>query len=258
MLNQPTSNPVRVERNQKIIAVASGKGGVGKTWCSIGISHMLSQKGERVMLFDGDLGLANVDIQLGLMPQHDLGNVINGEMSMRQVRTPYLEGGFDILAGRSGSGYLSSMPVSRFMAIRDELNGLTSDYDRVIIDLGAGVERTVRGLTAIAGTCVVVITSEPTSLTDAYAYIKLVASKQPSPTIRILVNMADSKEDGEKAFQTLLKACQNFLKIKPSLLGIIRRDKKVPQAIRAQEPIIHYAPTCDAATDLKHVGNMLL
>lgn len=246
-----------IVRNRKIISVASGKGGVGKTWCSISLSHALAEAGQRVLLFDGDLGLANVDIQLGLTPQQDLSDALTGALTMRQARTPYLEGGFDIIAGRSGSGNLSSLPASVLSQIRSDLNDLSEEYDRIIVDLGAGIERTVRALTLQAGMSIVVITPEPTSLTDSYAYIKVVASKPPLPNLRIIVNMAESREEGEKAYKTLLKACQSFLKLSPPLAGIIRRDRKIPEAIRQQQPILSYSPRCEAAQDLRAIAAIL-
>ncbi len=254
----PRPRPPMEERQKRIIAVASGKGGVGKTWCSVSLSHALSKLGQRVLLFDGDLGLANVDIQLGLMCEHDLGNVINGELSMRQARSPYMDGGFDILAGRSGSATFANMPASRFISMRAELALLTQDYDRIILDLGAGVERSVRAFTSIAQNILVVISTEPTSLTDAYAYIKLVAARSPLPNIRVIVNMADTREDGQKAYETLAKACKSFLRIEPSLLGIVRRDKMVNNAIRNQKPILTYAENSQAADDIRSMANMLL
>ena len=249
--------PTPQSRNPKIIAVASGKGGVGKTWCAIGLSHGLALSGKRVLLFDGDLGLANVDIQLGLMPEHDLGHVMLGEMSLKQSRIPYLDGGFDIIAGRSGSVSLSTLPASRLAWLREQINLLSEDYDYIVLDLGAGIERTVRSLASQAEICVVVVTPDPTSLTDSYAYIKTIHSKPPYPDTRILVNLADTKLEGDKTYKTLQKACYNFLKLNPTLLGIVRRDKKVIDGIRAQQPILNFSPKSDAALDIKSAAALL-
>lgn len=245
-------------RNARIISVASGKGGVGKTWCSIGLANGLAEKGKRTLLFDGDLGLANVDIQLGLMPEYDINNILNGDVTMMQARLPYLDGGFDIIAGRSGSGSLANLPASRLAWLREQLNDISQHYERVIIDLGAGVDRTVRTLASQAGISVVVITPDPSSLTDSYAYIKLLSTKPPLPDIRIIVNMAENKDIGEKAYKTLLKACQSFLKISPPLLGIVRRDKKVVEAIRAQTSLLSHAPNSEAAGDIRSIAALLM
>src|SRR3954467_998779 len=123
-----------------LIAVASGKGGVGKTWFAITLSHALAKRGKKTLLFDGDLGLANVDIQLGLMPKHDLGAVIAGRLPLNQAPIPFEDGGFDIVAGRSGSGNLANLTVSRLHTLGEDLELLSSVYDHVVLDLGAGVE----------------------------------------------------------------------------------------------------------------------
>ncbi|MBT5107509.1 MAG: AAA family ATPase, partial [Rhodospirillaceae bacterium] len=168
----PTDAPNSGTR-RKIIAVASGKGGVGKTWFSVTLSHALSRMDRRALLFDGDLGLANVDIQLGLTPKHDLSAVIAGKLTLQQAITHYDAGGFDILAGRSGANNLTSIPIPKLKSLRNDLRDLAAKYDRVIIDLSAGVDRTVQTLATLAKTILVVTTDEPTSLTDAYAFIKL-------------------------------------------------------------------------------------
>ena len=171
-------------KGRNVIAVASGKGGVGKTWFAVTLAQALTNTEARVLLFDGDLGLANVDIQLGLMPERDLGGVIAGQLTLKQSVTQVPETGFDVIAGRSGSGNLSSLAPARLSLLHDGLMTLADDYDRVVIDLGAGVENTVRALAGDAGTLIVVTTADPTALTDAYAFIKLTAAERPDADIR--------------------------------------------------------------------------
>ncbi|NNG02953.1 MAG: AAA family ATPase, partial [Inquilinus sp.] len=150
---------------RKLIAVASGKGGVGKTWFAISLAHAFARNGERVLLFDGDLGLANVDIQLGLMPQRDLGSVFDGEITLKGAVQGFEAGGFDIVAGRSGSGSLANLSVPRLAELVTEMERLAAGYDRVVIDLGAGIERTIRLLASRAATILVITNEEPTALT---------------------------------------------------------------------------------------------
>jgi flagellar biosynthesis protein FlhG len=130
-------------KSYKKIAIASGKGGVGKTWLAITLSHALANSHRNVLLFDGDLGLANVDIQLGLMPKHDLGGVLAGRLPLNQATMPFGDGNFDIIAGRSGSGNLANISASRLQSLNEDLTMLSLSYDHIIFDLGAGVERTV-------------------------------------------------------------------------------------------------------------------
>ena len=248
--------PAAQALKRNILAVASGKGGVGKTWFSITLAHALARAGSRSLLFDGDLGLANVDVQLGVTPERDLASVIAGQISLDQAVT-HCPAGFDIVAGRSGSGSLATLPANRLLSLRGELQDFAQRYDWAVLDLGAGIERTVRLLAAQSRACLVVTTDEPTAITDAYAYIKLAHAARPSADIRVVVNMAASEREGERTYQTILKACQNFLKISPPLAGIVRRDPRVAEAIRHQAPILSRHPNCDAADDVARIAEKL-
>lgn len=245
-------------RGHNVIAVASGKGGVGKTWFSITLSHALARMGKRVLLFDGDLGLANVDVQLGLMPRRDLNDVIRGRLGMDKVTQRFEDGGFDIVAGRSGQASLSALPSQRLTLLRDQLLEVAEQYDVVIMDLGAGVDRTVRMLSASATRTLLVATDEPTSLTDAYAFIKLGNAAGMSKNIGIVVNQAPSTQEGEKTYKTLLKACENFLRLSPPMIGMIRHDPRVKDAIRHQTPILTRSPNTDAAEDVEKIARAVL
>ncbi len=249
--------PTAFARRGQLTAIASGKGGVGKTWLAIALAHAMARAGRRTLLFDGDLGLANVDIQLGLMPQDDVGGVLAGRLTLPQAVTPFAEG-LDIIAGRSGSGRLGSAPVSRLAHLCQELVGMSRDYDLILLDLGAGVEQTVRQLTQNVDTCLVVVTDEPTSLTDAYAFIKVAIADRPDADLRIVVNIAANDRDGQRTYATLLKACQGFLKISPPLLGVIRRDAKVAESIRQQTSIMTRSPRSEAACDINAIALRLL
>lgn len=247
--------PPSVPRGNNIIAVASGKGGVGKTWFSITLAHALTRMGKKVLLFDGDLGLANVDVQLGLMPKRDLNDVIRGRLSLDKVVQTYEDGDFDIIAGRSGQASLASLPSQRLTLLRDQLLDIAADYDVVICDLGAGVDRTVRMLSAMASQTILITTDEPTSLTDAYAFIKIGNAAGMSKNINIVVNMASSEMEGEKTYKTLLKACSNFLRLKPPLLGMIRVDPKVKESIRHQTPLLIRSPNTQAAENVEDIAS---
>ncbi len=251
-------SPMAALRCPNMLAIASGKGGVGKTWFSVTLCQSMAKRGQRVLLFDGDLGLANVDIQLGLTPENDLGHVMEGKLSLAQAVTKFPEGGFDILAGRSGSGQLATLAAPRLTDLRGDLISLADSYDRVLVDLGAGVDRAVRQMAGPAAITMVVITDEPTSLTDAYAFIKLTRAANPAADLRIVVNMAASRAEGQKTYETIQKAAQTFLRYTPPLAGIIRRDPKVRDAIRSQTPLLTRYPTCEAAQDVDPIVSTLL
>jgi len=240
-----------------MIAVASGKGGVGKTWFSVTLCHALARLGKKTLLFDGDLGLANVDIQLGLTPDRDLGAVVDGTASLESAIAHFKDGGFDILAGHSGSGNLASLGSQKLSELRNDLISAAKKYERVIVDLGAGVERSVRQMAGPAAYTYVVVTDEPTSLTDAYAFIKLARAANPFADMHIVVNMASTNLDGQKTYDTIRKACESFLHYSPPLAGIIRRDRKVREAIRAQMPLLTRSPLSEAAADVESIAKQI-
>lgn len=253
-----TSSTTPLLRGDNIIAVASGKGGVGKTWFSITLAHLFARAGRNTLLFDGDIGLANVDVQLGLTPPRDLGAVFAGKCTMREAVTHYEAGNFDILAGRSGSTSMASLGVERLQAASAELVNLAAQYDFVIIDLGAGIEQHVQILSSLAAKMIVVLTDEPTSLTDAYAFIKLCITRPNSPQVQVVVNQAQSQKEGERTYAAINRATTNFLKFSPPLLGVIRKDGKVKDAIRSQSSLLEKAPHTTAASDAATISIKLL
>jgi flagellar biosynthesis protein FlhG len=253
---RPVRHPAAAQRMANVIAIASGKGGVGKTWLSVTLAHTFARQGQRVLLFDGDIGLANVDIQLGLMPDRDLGSVIAGRFSLADAVMPS-EAGFDIIAGKSGSASLATLDQAAMTALRDELMQLAKSYDRVIIDLGAGVDAVVRTFSSAAGITLVVTNDEPTALTDAYAYIKLARMADRNADVRVVINIAQTTREGERTYAKLNKAAENFLKYSPPLAGVVRRDDKVRDAIRNQVPLLTRHPMCEAAEDIEAMANGL-
>jgi flagellar biosynthesis protein FlhG len=142
--------------------------------------------------------------------------------------------------------------------LSDDLALIANEYDKVLIDLGAGVERTVRQLSLGAGMVIVLVTDEPTSLTDAYAFIKVTHAETPGVDVRVVANVVNSTREGERTYNTLLKVCEGFLKISPPLLGVIRRDTKVPEAIRSQTSILTRYPNSEAASDVETIARKLL
>ncbi len=239
-----------------IFAIASGKGGVGKTWFAITLSHALARSGRRVLLFDADLGLANVDIQLGLTPAADLGAVIAGQVALADAVQAH-EGGFDILAGRSGSGALAALGPAALEGVLRALRILAGGYHAVVLDLGAGLEPAVQRLAAFADTLLVVATEEPTSLTDAYAVLKLHAAGGRGDTARIVVNQAGSRAAGDRTYATLARACASFLGSTPPLAGTIRRDERVRETIRRQALLLTRHPGSAAASDVEALAAAL-
>jgi len=259
-LGVPKTDPLRGGRKGIMVAIGSGKGGVGKTWCAITLSHALARAGQKTLLFDGDVGLANVNIQLGLLPGRDLGEVVFRNTPLRDIITPCGEGGFDVIAGRSGSGALAQLDEATTVRLIEDLRDLTRFYDVIVLDLAAGLDRVVRGLAAASDLFAVITTDEPTSLTDAYAVLKLhtLDRKTDTSRARIIVNLASSPAAGERTYRALTKATQSFLGMKPPLAGIIRRDDKVREAIKRQALLITSYPTSIAAQDVEAIAARVL
>lgn len=240
----------------RLIAVASGKGGVGKTWLCISLAHALAKKGRRVLLFDADLGLANVDIQLGLTPRHDLSAVLSGKVALWDAIVTHPEG-FHILPGRSGSGTLAGLSPATVDRVLALARSAADEYDLTLLDLGAGLEPPVRRMAAGADELLIVTTDEPTSLTDAYAVLKLHAQDAPKGAARIVVNQAPSPTAGERTYATIRRAATTFLSLDPPLAGIVRRDGHVPESIRAQTPLLTRHPTSPAAHDIEQLQQVI-
>ncbi|SHK25402.1 flagellar biosynthesis protein FlhG [Roseomonas rosea] len=239
----------------RLIGIASGKGGVGKTVLAIGLAQALAQAGRRVLLADGDLGLANVDVQLGLDVRHDLMAVLGRDVTLAEAALRRPEG-FDVLPGRSGSGALAALDpgwIDRFLALLR-----ATPHDDVVLDIGAGLDPVPRRLSASCDTLLVVATDEPTSLTDAYAVLKLLARDAPGADARVVVNLAHDAAGGVRTHAALDRACRGFLGRGAALAGVVRRDGKVRDAIRHQAPLLTRHPGCNAARDIEALAGGLL
>jgi len=240
----------------RLISLASGKGGVGKTFLAVTLAHALALRGRRVLLFDGDLGLANVDVQLGINADRDLGSSIRHSRALADLVHRHEATGVDILPGESGSGRLAQVPASTLSKLATELRGLARAYDVVLLDLPSGLQTAATTLTAQSDAALIVSTGEPTALTDNYAFIKVACRRLPR--LEILVNAAEDHAEATLTYQTLRRACRKFLDLEPALFGSVRRDPKVAEAIRRQTSLLTHAPASDAAADLGRIAGRLL
>lgn len=260
-----TSNPpLPRTRAAPIYAVASGKGGVGKTWLSTMLSIAFGRAGQRALLVDCDLGLANVDVQLGIRAQHDLATVIRGFHDLNAAVTPVLggpgrNGGFDLIAGRSGTGELGATKLEEVARIANglKLHDIAAHYDRIILDLAAGIDPTVLRFARAADTLIIVTNEEPTALTDAYALVKLMHLQGSKIVPWVIVNQAENRMKGKKVFDQFALACNEYLGFKPKFAGAITRDPRVPDSIRAQTPLPIRHPQSQAYEDVIRVVETL-
>jgi len=246
----------------RILAIASGKGGVGKTMLSIAMARAFSQLGERCLLMDGDLGMANIDVQLGLQPNSDISSVINGRVAISDATCPAMggatqSGGFDVISGRSGSGALANLSGPGLTKLATGVAALALSYDRAILDLAAGADRATIRLALTADDVVIVLNDEPTSLTDAYAFVKTLRLHDDGASPLVVINNAPDMNAANEAFSAFRKTCEAFLSFTPTLAGIVRRDPTVPAAIRTQTCVSLRAPQCDAAKDIQSLAGSL-
>jgi flagellar biosynthesis protein FlhG len=237
----------------RVTAVASGKGGVGKTWFAITLAQALARRGRRVLLLDADLGLANADVQLGLSPARDMSSVLAGRCAAEEAVVRH-DAGFDLLPGRSGSGALAGLAGAALDQVLALPRQLAAARDEVVVDVGAGLGAAQRRLLAGCDLPLVIATEEPTSLTDAYAVLKLLAQDAPARMPRLVVNLAASQAAGQAVHATLATAMRRFLQRDLALAGVIRRDAKVADAIRAQTPLLTRHPGSAAAAEVEAIA----
>ena len=254
--------PLPHPRAASIFAVASGKGGVGKTWLSTMLSIGFGRAGQRALLVDCDLGLANIDVQLGVRPQADVHSVVRGFLELDAAVTPVLggpgrNGGFDLIAGHSGSGALGSAKLEEVARIANGLPRLAPHYDRIVLDLAAGVDPNVLRFARCADRLILVTTEEPTALTDAYALVKLLRLQGSQVTPWVIVNMAENRVKGRKVFDQFSLACHEYLGFKPRFAGVVSRDARVPDSIRAQTPLPVRHPQAQAYEDVIRIVEAL-
>ncbi len=247
-----------LKASPEIYIMTSGKGEVGKTWLSITLAHMLAQQDKKVLLFDGDSGLANIDIQLGLAPEKDPGHVLAQQCSLTDSIVRHPVGHFDIIAGRSGGSYLSSLSSHRLVLLREEIKDLSQNYDMTFMDPGAGIGGTVRALSAIATKFIVITTEEPTALTDAYAVIKLMSQTPGHVPLHVIVNQAENRETAKQAYETLKKVCDRFLNLIPFYLGPVRRDIRVRESIQTQTLTFARYPNSPLGQDIQNIVQELI
>lgn len=236
------ANPKPVQ----VIAVASGKGGVGKTNVSVNMSVAMSDAGRRVMLLDADLGMANVDVMLGLRPERTLSNVIDGECSLEEI---ILTGPSDIMVVPAASGVkrlaeLSSMEHAGLIRAFSEL---TYDVDTLIIDTAAGINDSVTSFTQAAQEVVVVVCNEPASITDAYALIKVLSTEYGLHHFRVLANMVDGAQEGRDLFTKISRVTDRYLDVRLEFMGVIPHDDYLRKAVRKQRPVINAYPRSRAS-----------
>jgi len=247
---RPTKKDVRT------IAITSGKGGVGKTNIAANLGYMLARMGKRVLVLDADMGLANLDVVLGLAPRFNLSHVLCGERTLAEtvMRGP---GGMMILPASSGIQELAEMTGSQKAMLIEEMSAYGGDMDFILIDTSAGISSNVMYFNAASREIIVVVTPEPTSVTDAYALMKVLYQKHDRKRFRLLVNMAKGVNEAKSVYQRLSVALGHFLHIGIEYLGFIPEDEKMADAVRCQKPVSILWPSSPAALSFKALAKTL-
>lgn len=239
------------------VAILSGKGGVGKTNISLNLACALHAAGFKALLMDCDMGLANLDVLLGITPEGNLQDALLGNAKLTDVLYHVEPNGLDVLPAASGVPELNDLRPELRNMLLDRLEPVLGNYDYIFMDMGAGISETVQTFAAMAAMRLVIITPEPTSLTDSYALIKVLNNRFGMHDFMVLVNQVSSAKEAKNAFDKLAGACNHFLHFEPVLLGHVRQDKKLPEAVCRQIPLLRYAPGCNAAQDLQSLATRL-
>lgn len=242
------------------ISVLSGKGGVGKSNLALNICYALNLNGASVMLMDCDMGLANMDVLLGIAPQKHLQDILLGTGSPAEVLVPIGPGTlspFDLLPANSGMAEFTDLDSGALSLLRERLNPPAARYDYLCLDIGAGISSTTLDFAAMTALRVIVITPEPTSLTDSYALIKVLSSRHGIEDFHILLNQVESTAEAKQTYNRLAAVCTRFLGFAPHYLGEIRSDKAVLDAVRKQKPLMQLYPQSPAAADCMTIANSL-
>lgn len=245
--------PEKADKNTRIIAITSGKGGVGKTNISVNMAIAYANLGKKVILIDGDLGMANVNVLLNVVPKYNLMHVINGKKTMKEIILD-TEFGIKFIAGANGFSKIANLTV-------DELDDFAKQFiqlgsaDIIIIDTGAGIADNVQRFVASADEVFVVTTPEPTAITDAYGMIKVITTEVVDRPIdiKLIVNRVHSQDEGKRIAERIINIAGQFLNQKVEYLGCVYEDNTVQASVIRQKPFIVVSPNSKPSSCLKHI-----
>lgn len=245
----------RLQRQKpiKVIAVTGGKGGVGKSSICANLAVAMSMLGRRVMLLDGDLGLANIDVMFGLQPKRTLADVIRNDEALEDVIIPGPEG-IAVIPGASGLSEMADLSPAHHIGIVNAFSSLTADVDTLLVDTAAGISDGVLRFSEAAQEVIVVVCDESTSITDAYAVMKLLSTERGVSRFRIVTNMTRAGGDGSRLFEKLLCVTDRFLDVTLNHSGSVPYDDRVWRSVQLQVPFITAFPGSLAASALKKLA----
>lgn len=240
----------------RVFSITSGKGGVGKTNITGNLALALSKMGKRVLIFDADLGLANIDIIFGIHPEYHIGHVISGEKTLSEVIVE-TSGGIGIIPAVSGEDAMTVLEPGQKLSLLSEFEVLNDVFDVVLIDTAAGISSNVVYFNLAAEECIVVATGEPTSITDAYGIIKIL-NQNGAKRFKLLINMVTGIEEAKTVYSTLSQAADRFLNgVVTEFLGFIPRDPMVPKSVIERKPFLINSPESEASKSITGLAKKL-
>jgi flagellar biosynthesis protein FlhG len=240
-------------RPVQVIAVTGGKGGVGKSNISVNLGIALARMRRRVVLMDADLGLANLDVLLGLKAEKNISDVLNGSCSLTDIMVTG-PSGIKLVPASSGIQQMANLGPQEHAALIHAFSELDNQLDVLIVDTAAGITDTVVSFVRAAQEVLVVVCDEPSSITDAYALIKLLNTEHGMFRFRIVANMTRTSQEGQQLFNKLNAVCERFLDVSLQYVGYVPFDENVRKSIQKQKPFIEYAPNCKAAQAIRGIA----
>ena len=237
--------------NKKVpvkFCITSGKGGVGKTSVTVNLAYALAARGVRVLVVDGDLGLANVDVILGLSVQKTLRDVLEGDGRGDVLdAVVYVEPNFGVLPANSGVPEMADLGPEEQEQMGEILSNIAAHFDIVLIDTAAGIGASVLWFNNFVEFCIVIITADPTSMTDAYALMKILSKDYDRDQFHLIMNLVASEGEGKQVFDTISKVSRQYLGVHPHHLATVLQDKAVVKAVRERKPFVKHEPRSKAA-----------
>jgi len=241
------------ERKTRFIAVSSGKGGVGKTFLSLNLAAALATRGHAVWLFDGDMGLANVHVLLGIQPEFDISDAVEGRCTLSQTLFDG-PGGIKVIPGASGKRDMAEMDALEMTQIIQALATVKPPADFMLIDTGAGIGKHVTTLARLADTIVVVVCDEPASLADAYGLIKVMYRDFGSRNFEVIVNDVSTIHRGQQVFERLQQVAMRFLELNLVLAGVVPHEPEAMMVTRRRETLMSAAPRSAATAAILEIA----
>ena len=246
-----------LQHAHNIIAVTSGVGSMGKTWLAATLAHALNMQKCGVLLFDAGGGLSNIDFQLALPERKTLNEVVTEEITFNQAITHLNKRKFDMLTASAGSDLLEDLPVGRLQILRDYLLITAKNYQYVVIDLPPS-EKIIKHLMPAEIDLILVCTGDPSNLVNTYSFLQDNNIHSNYKSLQIVVNYAHSYEEGLRTYNTLRHACEMYVKWTPKLLGVVRRDTRVRDAIRNHALLLNRYPNSEAAEDIIQIADKII